>query len=382
MKKNMNVVIMVSDGYPHKFSANNTKGEFIARGLQEAGCNVVMLDCIFGTKGKRCVEAGVSGAGISYLMLPRKNKYLAFVSNIPQIWKILKRRKEKEGTNHIMIGMTLFPFFVMLSLIAKLAGYSRSTLFHEWHTAMGNGSAIKRMLASMLDRHFGRFVELIFPISHFLEGKSERFGKPMQLLPVLGEYNLKTTAAHCQPFFTFCGHIRYLLRNKMVLDAFKLVISEEPTAKLMLVLVGNDADFVRMRALLAKERLLDSTTIKSGISQEELCGIYAASMALLVPLDPDSLQDKARFSQKIAEYVASARPIITSEVGEIPYYFKNRESAMIVPYSAEGYARGMLDILADPGLGDKIGSGGYEVGNRHFNYKTVGKKLKEIIGRV
>ena len=175
----MNVVIMVSDGYPHKFSANNTKGEFIARGLQEAGCDVAMVDGIFGTKGKRCVEVGGSDSGISYFILPRKNKYLAFIYNIPKVWKILKSRKEEGGKNHIMIGMTLFPFFILVSVVAKLAGYTRSTLFHEWHTAMANGSAFKRMSASMLDRHFGHFVDLILPISHFLLGKSERFGKPM-----------------------------------------------------------------------------------------------------------------------------------------------------------------------------------------------------------
>ena len=201
----------------------------------------------------------------------------------------------------------------------------------------------------------------------------------MYILPVLGAYIQNPVAAHCQPFFTFCGHIRYLLRNKTLLDAFKLVRREEPDAKLMLVLVGNDSDFGEMRTLLARERLLDSITIKSGISQEELCGIYSSSMALLVPLDPGNLQDKARFSQKIAEYVASARPIITSDVGEIPYYFKDKESAMIVPYTAEGYAKGMLDIWANPVLGDKVGRGGYDVGCRHFNYKTAGSELKEIM---
>ena len=49
---------MVSDGYPIKFSANNTKGEYIAMGLKKAGCKVAMLDEFYGTKGVMSAEKG------------------------------------------------------------------------------------------------------------------------------------------------------------------------------------------------------------------------------------------------------------------------------------------------------------------------------------
>lgn len=37
---------------------------------------------------------------------------------------------------------------------------------------------------------------------------------------------------------------------------------------------------------------------KHQIPYEELMDIYKSSLGLLIPLDPDSVQDKARFSQK------------------------------------------------------------------------------------
>lgn len=46
-----NVVIMVSEGYPLRFSANNTKSRYLALGLREAGCKVALCDSVFGTKG-------------------------------------------------------------------------------------------------------------------------------------------------------------------------------------------------------------------------------------------------------------------------------------------------------------------------------------------
>ncbi len=378
----MNVVLMVSDGYPKKFSANNAKGEFIALGLQNAGCNVSMLDSLFGTKGQFSIESGVSDAGINYILLPRNNKYLAFIYNIPRIWKFLRGRKEKGGVNHIILGMTIFPFFVLLSLMAKIAGYKRSSLFHEWHTSIVKGNFIQKIFASMLDKKFGYFVDLIFPISHYLKDKSEQFGKPLYLLPVLASYNRVVNECCPKTHFTFCGHIRYLLRNKLILDAFRLIYRQENSACLTLVLVGNEDDFGKMRDLLEKDGLNKSVIVKSNLSQKDLYYLYDTSIALLVPLDPDNLQDKARFSQKIAEYVSSKRPIITSQAGEIPYYFKNKESALIVPYNAKGYADGMLELLKNPSLADSIGNGGYQTGIRYFDYRIVGKELKGIIEKL
>ena len=46
--------------------------------------------------------------------------------------------------------------------------------------------------------------------------------------------------------------------------------------------------------------------------------------------DEKSLQDRARFSQKIAEYLMAQRPIITVDTGDIPYYFTHGKNAYIL----------------------------------------------------
>lgn len=77
--------------------------------------------------------------------------------------------------------------------------------------------------------------------------------------------------------------------------------------------------------------------------------------------------------------MASKRPIITSNVGEIPYYFKDNETAKIVPYSVEGYFNGMKTLAENHNLADKIGAGGYNVGCEKFDYEKVGKEMKSFI---
>lgn len=92
----MNIILIVSEGYPLHFSANNSKAEFIARGLKEHGCNVTMIDNPFGTKGIDKEIVGVSETGINYYIFPRKGKLSTILKNIPKIWQILKEKKQEK----------------------------------------------------------------------------------------------------------------------------------------------------------------------------------------------------------------------------------------------------------------------------------------------
>ena len=375
----MNVIVMVSSGYPHNFSANNSKGEFVALGLQEAGCDVAIMDDLFGTKGFVSIEQGVSNKGIQYIIFPRKgHKLVSFFHVIPLIWKFMKERKQADG-NHLLMGMHQYPFYFVIILIAVLLGYKRSTLFHEWHAGFKNQKWWRMIEANIKDRTFGYFLNLIFPISHYLKDKSKHFNKPTMLLPILADFRRTPNKQMTDRHFSYCCGSEYLLRSKLILDAFNKLHSDYPDVKLTLILSGYNWKKKEVDNLIEQYHCKNSIIIRTCVPQEELFNIYDTSIGLLIPLDPNSLQDKARFSQKIAEYVATKRPIITSPVGEIPFYFKNRESAMIVDYTAEGYYEAMKDLLENTAFSDRVGEGGYNIGLYYFDYHIVGKKIKQAI---
>lgn len=375
----MNIVIMVSDGYPFKFTANNAKGEFIALGLKETGCSVTMIDSMHGTEGVAIVKKGVSPHGIPYVIFPRLGKYTAFLRNIPQVWKVLKENRMINGKNHLLMGMMDYPLFIIVAFMAMLLGYKRSTLFHEWHIGINHSSILWKCEAYLKDKTFGYFLNAIFPISHYLQDKSRKFKRPMMLVPVLARFDRQVDVSVEKTHFAYCGHSAYLLRNRIIIDAFEGVLKQYSDVKLVLVLVGTEKQKADVYNLLMSKNMTYAVNIKSNLSQDELYTIYDSSVGLLIPLDPYSLQDKARFSQKIAEYVASHRPIITNNVGEIPYYFKNNENAVIVPFTVKGYEDGMLLLMHNMYIGDLIGNGGYTIGYHYFNYSKVGQKIMKIL---
>lgn len=194
----------------------------------------------------------------------------------------------------------------------------------------------------------------------------------------MASYDRETYSYIGEYKFTYCGHANYLLRNHLLLDAFKIVIEKYPKARLALVLFGNEKQMQKIKQFI-QDKAIPSIEIKNQIPEEELYRLYDTSLGLLIPLDPNSLQDKARFSQKIAEYIGSKRPIITNNVGEIPYYFKNEKSALIVDYTPEAFADGMIELIQNPEKATQIGDEGYHTGIVNFEYKTVSFKILDFI---
>lgn len=375
----MNVVLIVSDGYPKKFSANNSKGEFIAMGLKACGCRVIMVDDAIGQKGLPAIEYGVSASGIEYYLLPRNGSKLHIVaSNLKAIRRILRERYVANEDNYCILGMSLFPILCDIALSAKSIGYKTTTLYHEWGPGMSHKNIFFKTEAYIKDAFFGYLLDCILPIGHFLEDKAKKFNKPMMILPVLGRFDRATTPYRNDIQFTYCGHIGYILRNQFILRAFSRLYTTIPHARLILVVVGNEYYFNQLHTLLQETGLHGGVEVKFQLSQEELYALYDSSLGLLLPLSPDNLQDKARFSQKTAEYVASKRPVITSECGEMPYYFKNRQSAVFANCDVDGYYEAMSYLATHVDEANRIGYAGYIIGKEQFDYLSIGARLAEF----
>lgn len=377
----MNVILMTGEGYPHLFSANNSKSEFIARGLKECGCTVAIIDGAFGAKGLNQESCGISEEGINYHTFPRNGRYKSFFLNLPKLWKVLKETRKKGDHNHIIIGMERIPFLYIYFIMSWLLGYSRSCLFHEWHIGFKNMSVLAKIEAFVKDYTFGYFLNAIYPIGHFLQEHCARFKKPTMLIPVLADYSCTTKSSETALHFAYCCAGEYLIRNTLVLDSFKKLIEcdKYKSIQLILIIQGNELILNETKSLVKSYALENNIVIKNKIPRQELDSIFATAIGLLIPLDPNSLQDKARFSQKIAEYVATKRPIITSNVGEIPFYFKNQDSAIIAPYNDDGYCSAMRFLLDNKEKANLIGENGFNVGKEFFDYRACGKKLNDFI---
>jgi glycosyltransferase involved in cell wall biosynthesis len=94
------------------------------------------------------------------------------------------------------------------------------------------------------------------------------------------------------------------------------------------------------------------------------------------------IQDKARFPQKIAEYVASGSPIITNSIGEISYYFNNNNAILTKYYTVEAYFNAMQWVIENPEKAKEIGKKGKETGYINFHYKNIANQYAAFLNSI
>ena len=375
------VFLNVTSNYPKQFTAGNTKMEYMATGMLHLGANVFAINSLNNKTEKKQDETGVSGAGIEYVTLNSHKRFKLLYDTFRK-YKLLKNCK-KDGKNILIMATARTHIMLMDIFVAKLAGYKTLFLFHEWRSALNMHSVFHKIDAWLKDHFVIRFFDAYLPISHFLLEKCNNVSKkkPKLIVPVMADYTTEPISQEIKPRFSYCCGVWYMMRHPMLLEAMDRLIEKHPTAELMLILSGKEADIELFKQTIKERKCANNVTIRSKVPFDELNRIYQTSLGLIIPLDPNSTADIARFSQKIAEYVATGRPIITNAVGEIPYYFKNQETAYITEYSADGFNKAMNDMMEDRETANKVGHAGFMLGREHFDSKANAIKMLEFISK-
>ena len=80
--------------------------------------------------------------------------------------------------------------------------------------------------------------------------------------------------------------------------------------------------------------------------------------------------------------MASVKPIVTTNMGEIPFYFKDRKNAYITTFDELQFSTILDEILSNPVCANAIGNAGRELGIKEFDSKKMAMKLSLFISRL
>ena len=383
MRKNI-VFICSTENYPHEFSANNSKIALVSRGLIEAGDKVTIINHPIYQNAPIYIEKGTSENINFYTYNVGKNSLFNKLNFFRNVFKFLIKIRQKKD-NYIIFecGSTSFRFLLALCALAKFSNYKSVASIGEWHIShpsVLNAPKMIRLNYFLLDECYGWFVDVILPVSSFLEKRARKFHKPILKFPILADYsavNPKGEKEHGD-YYLYCGGGGYFEVIELLIKAFSIHHSRFKQEKLVLVLNGAYGGFHyfdRVFKYIDSIECKDSIIVKQNLPFEKLYSLYANAYALLIPLR-ENIQDESRFSQKTAEYLSSGRPIITGNVGEMKYYFTHGKNALISDkYDVESYAKLMDFASENRTLMDEIGTAGRQLGEEEFNYQTYGNRL-------
>lgn len=116
--------------------------------------------------------------------------------------------------------------------------------------------------------------------------------------------------------------------------------------------------------------------------RDKIPGIICNADLLVLPR-PDSKQAQGGFPTKLGEYLASARPICATRVGELPDYLIDNESVFFAePGSVDSFAKSMEAALKDSRNAKRVGANGREIAKKEFDKNIQAGKLAEFLKRL
>lgn len=375
------VFLSCSFGYGHQFGAANYKAEMIVRGLTAQGDTCTLHNGFYGVSGLEKKEDYRKDNVARIVAYPYKgNPKLDFLRNFKKLFRDLKSLK-KEGERNILVlaSADFYHIYLLYEIIGKSLGYEISVISGEWLPTYLNQHRIRKFSNWVHSKLFGYGVSSILPISEYIINKIRHFDKPYFKTPILAEFTKNPNPNITGFGFSYCATINYRRVLDPVIESYINYRAKSKNPQpLRLILSGPQYKIDTLRDEIDDRYPNNGIEIFTKLPYEELFAIYKSSSALLIPLDPDNEQDWARFSQKIAEYLSTGTPIITTAVGEIPVYFTNGKDAYITDFSAEGFQKAFAEIEANPKKAKEIGLNGFLLGKKEFDAIAFGKTLHDF----
>jgi glycosyltransferase involved in cell wall biosynthesis len=166
-------------------------------------------------------------------------------------------------------------------------------------------------------------------------------------------------------------------------EAFICLLQRRPdlSGKISLVLIGDGPRLPGIKEMLRAPGLLDNAVVTGLVPQAEGQTYLAACDILVLPTAPNP--DGSSFfgsPTKLFEYMAMARPIVATSLGQTSEVLDHGRNALIVPPSdPEAMSRALEQFIEDPGLRQKLGAAArHEVLQRHTWQQHVARLLARI----
>lgn len=266
---------------------------------------------------------------------------------------------------------------VFYYLIAKLVRAECVLHVVEYRSRIAYRSPILRLndlvFEALAPRIFTKFVAISTLIQRSILSKNP--GANVTVIPPVCNFDeiAKTPKVnHPHPYFLYCASLSYEDVAWFVIEAFLKVGA--PKVDLVLVLNGKLSE--RVRAACEKH---DSIKLFSKLDYKILIGMYKGAHALLIPLR-NIAQDAARYPQKISEYLATGRPIISCRVGEVGRHFTHGVDALLTKsYDVAEFSEMMRFSLSDVEKIDIIAQQGYRLGAQLFDTRAQEKSLELLL---
>lgn len=196
---------------------------------------------------------------------------------------------------------------------------------------------------------------LVVP-SRFLQEIFRRHGVEAEIIPNVVDVERFRPAedrsvSHETPHIVIARNLEQIYGIDLALRALKLVVQQHPGLRVSIA--GNGPEFGSLQALARDLGIEARVRFTGRLDVAEMADLYRQADVVLNPSRVDNTPNS------ILEALASGVPVVSTNVGGIPYLVEHGQTAWLCePESPRALADGVLELLSKPGLRRKLVANG------------------------
>lgn len=393
-KNNLNILYLGYSEFPYGY-AEFQKILLISKALVYEGTSVTVIGSHSSLNSSRHPGVKKIGhfQGIKYIYSsgsPYRNPSFFKRNIVKPFEKLLEsilicKLNRREKIDAVIVSAQLFRHLFYYKILSSLLGFKILLNYVEYRSEIVDKKDIKeRLNAYLFDNYAVKISDGILVISEFLINIIKNIDPRKAYLKIpmmvdVDRYN-GITKSFNEKYFLFCGVTIYKEIILFTIKSFELI--ENSDTFLYLVVNGRKDQLAEIENRIAVSNKSKLIKLFGNLSDNELSRLYKNASGLLIPLRP-TIQDEARFPHKFGEYLVSGNPVITSNYGEVRYYFKDMVNALIADiYDEKAFADKMTYIINYPSESDIIGENGKKTALEYADYKKYGVRIINFINEL
>jgi glycosyltransferase involved in cell wall biosynthesis len=158
---------------------------------------------------------------------------------------------------------------------------------------------------------------------------------------------------------------------RVLLDALPRILSN---SRIKVLIAGGSGD-LRSEAVARAGRNPGRVFVIPDVPQQELARYYSAATIAVSP----SVNERACLGLAVAEAMATARPVVVTNVGGGPELVEHEVNGLLIPPgSSVALAEAVLSLADDPERCRRLGERGLLVARRDFDRRTTNARMEEV----
>jgi glycosyltransferase involved in cell wall biosynthesis len=376
-----------------------------ARGLRRLSHDVLIVAPQ--QAGKASPAEGQDRFGTRYVSfaVPAKRRWMPYYPHMlrsvrPQLHQILARILSGSQEGKWDAALLLGDSWWILDPVRRLCqshDLRVAPLTTEWPPPTLSGLAgLSWFDQSMFRRNTCRGSDGILGISRLWAGFAARHGVPAVVLPAFSKYaddELPPIDERANPRFKIVYVGRWVRRELPCTLLRGMELALERGVDLELVVLGpaglglswsqRAEERPAMRFLDRSPHVRERVTMMGWLADDHFEQEMAAADAFVL-LRPDSRQTRALFPTRLPEFLATGKPLIVSDAGDLALYLKHLESAYIIPAGdqPESLAEALTFLVSHPDAARTIGRGGRITIQDVFSQTRLARRLVDFLRRI